>query len=205
MQQLWTPEIRKLHSPNLVTVEVHQSCNQSYQLDEEYFVASIIPFSKGTYAGESHYRKLENEVKLKKKARLKIQVLNEFDFQPGGIYLPTGKVAKRFDTQRLNRVLWKIVRGLHFLHHQEVLPSDWPIVRDIFIDDPPDHFRVFMSLVDVPEHGEHPGVFAYRFIQLDKTNGVHYWALLFLNRIIVTVYFHHPDCECSSCADTGSS
>lgn len=205
MQQLWTPEIRKLHSPNLVTIKVHKSCNQLYQLDEEYFVASIMPFSKGTYAGESHYRKLAVEVASKLKAPLKIRILREFDFRPSELHLPKGKVAKRFDSIRFNRVLWKIVRGLHFLHFHEVLPHDLTIYHDISIDEPPEHFKIAMSQPDFVEHGSYPGVFAYRFAEFGRPNRVHYWAMLFLDRVIAMVWFHHPNCECGICIASKSN
>jgi len=204
MKQLWTPDIRKIHSPVLKTLKVHNQCNSDYQLDEEYFVASILPMAKGSYAGDSHYRKLENDVRAKKKIPLKQMVHQEFDFRPGGIFLPSGKVTKHFDRERIDRVVWKIVRGLHFIHHSEILPAKWRIVRDIFIDQPPDHFRWFMLQPDNPERGNYPGVFSYRFKQVTEQEKMQYWAMLFLDRIIITAFFHHPSCDCESCSEIRS-
>ena len=48
------------------------------------------------------------------------KVLREFDPTPSGIILPAGKIVKRFEGKRLARVAWKMVRGLHFLHTEEV-------------------------------------------------------------------------------------
>jgi hypothetical protein len=41
------------------------------------------------------------------------QVLAEFTDNPSGLVLPPGKVVQAYDGQRIGRVLWKIVRGLH--------------------------------------------------------------------------------------------
>ncbi len=200
MRQLWTPEIRKSHNLNLVTLKVHQSCNREYQEDEDYFLATILPFSKGSYSGETHYRKLTSDIKANKNIGLKLQVLGEFSNRIGNILLPNGKVAKSFDTNRFNRIIWKIVRGLFFKHNNGVvLPLNWPIVRDLFIDSPPPHFRMFNSLPDIAEHGDYPCVFSYRYTKHIELNGLHYWAMLFLDRIIVTVCFHDPLCRCEEC------
>ncbi len=189
MKQLWTPEIRKTHGPNLQTRRVHRQCNSDYQLDENYFLATILPLAKGSYAGESHYRKLATDIISKKELPLKIQVLNEFSDKVGGIHLPNSKIAKSFDTRRFNRIIWKIIRGLFFVHNDEVLPVEWPILRDVFIDNPPEHFLLFNSLPNISEHGAYPGVFSYRYTKLMEPDGLHYWAMLFLDQIIITVSF----------------
>ena len=202
MRQLWTPEVRQSLTLNLVTVNVHKKCNSEYQHDEDYFMATILPLSKGSFAGESHYKKLTSDIVQSKNLGLKIQVLDEFSNKVGNILLPSSKVAKSFDTARFNRVIWKIVRGLFFIHSNVVLPSNWPIVRDVFLEKPPEHFRWFSSLPDVPEHGDYPGVFSYRFTQLVNPNGLHYWAMLFLDKVIVTACFHDPKCGCEICSGT---
>lgn len=202
MKQLWTPEIRKSHTLNLVTVNVHKKCNSEYQHDEDYFMATILPMSKGSFAGDSHYNKLKSDIVGKKNLGLKLQVLGEFSDKVGNILLPSSKVAKSFDKVRFNRIIWKIVRGLFFLNNGVVLPSNWPIDRDVFLENPPKHFRLFSSLPDVPERGDYPGVFSYRFTQLVNPNGPHYWAMLFLDKVIVTAYFHDPQCSCEICSGT---
>jgi hypothetical protein len=199
MKQLWTPEIRKSNNPNLVTRKVHKNCNSEYQLDEDYFVATILPLSKGSFAGESHYKKLTSDIVQNKNLGLKLQVLDEFSNKVGSILLPNSKVAKSFETERFNRIVWKILRGLFFLHNDVVLPLNWPIIRDIFLEDPPEHFRLFSSLPEVPEYGDYPGVFSYRYTQLVKPNGLHYWAMLFFDKVIITACFHDTQCDCEVC------
>ncbi|MGD0917050.1 MAG: hypothetical protein ABSB22_11390 [Thermodesulfobacteriota bacterium] len=50
-------------------------------------------------------------------------VLKEFDKRPSGLILPFGKVAKRFDGQRVWRVVWKIMRGLFLKEIGRFLPD----------------------------------------------------------------------------------
>jgi len=41
---------------------------------------------------------------------------------PNGLFLPFGKVIKRFDSERIERLIWKITRGLNFHHHPRFGP-----------------------------------------------------------------------------------
>jgi hypothetical protein len=127
-------------------------------------------------------------------------VLREFEPRPSGLVLPGNKVVKRFNRARISRVAWKIVRGLYFHHHNEVLRAK--AARWVSLTPPnqvpPEHFRVFVNL---PEnlsrvHGEYPAVFDYKF---QKYPEGHYWALLVWDRIIMTVIFHDPSCSCDKC------
>jgi hypothetical protein len=43
----------------------------------------------------------------------------------GGVILPAGKIAKLIDANRAHDVIWKIIRGLHFHHTNEILPPLW--------------------------------------------------------------------------------
>jgi hypothetical protein len=47
-RQLFAPEIRKLHAPQLLTIPVHAACNQAYQFDEDYFVAGRLRYLRGS-------------------------------------------------------------------------------------------------------------------------------------------------------------
>lgn len=42
---------------------------------------------------------------------LALKTLREFDDRPSGLYLPHGQTTKRVETERIERVLWKLVRG----------------------------------------------------------------------------------------------
>lgn len=202
MKQLFAPEVRKEHNPSkLLTIPVHDRCNKSYQLDEDYFVHSLMPFAPGSYSGKALYQKVLRDYRGGKNIKLVGKVLSEFEPRPSGLVLPGNKVVKRFEGKRISRIAWKIVRGLYFYHHNEVLPADlttWVSLTSPG-EIPPEHFRVFMSLPDNEPHGEYPGVFDYRFQRFTETQDVHYWALLIWDRIIITVIFHDPKCGCEQC------
>jgi hypothetical protein len=122
-KQFFAPAIRKQHAPQLLTIPVHDACNKAYQLDEDYFVHTLMPFARQTYAGRAIYDEVLAKFRAGKKAGLTRGVLNEFEPQPRGLVLPGNKVVKRFQGKRLQRVGWKIVRGLYFHHHGIALPE----------------------------------------------------------------------------------
>jgi hypothetical protein len=201
MQQLFAPEIRRNHNiSKLITFDVHQACNTAYKMDEDYFVRSLMPFAQGSVAGNAIYRKVLADFRKGKEVLLTKMVLNEFDRNPSGLFLPGGKVVKRFDGERLRRVAWKMVRGLHFHHTDEVLPEDWPTVGvQIYAGEtpPPDDVLCFVSIAQ--SRGVYPGVFDYKFDKFPEANNLHYWALLLWDRIIIRVAFHDPACACDTC------
>jgi hypothetical protein len=124
MQQIFAPEIRRKHNiSRLITLEVHQSCNTSYKRDEDYFVRTLIPFARGSEAGNAIYAKALNDYRIGKQVPLTKKVLSEFDPNPSGLTLPGGKVVKLFEGERLARVAWKMVRGLHFHQTVKCCPS----------------------------------------------------------------------------------
>ena len=190
MKQLWTPEIRKQYSPQLDTLEVHPQCNSDFQSDEEYFVASILPFAPFTLAGKSHFSKMKNETIAGTKVPLKSMVKQQFHRQIGGIFLPNNIIAYSFDSARMRRVIWKIVRGLHFRHFHEILSSSCPATIEFFTNNNiPDHFKLFQGLDDNPEHGKYPAIFSYKYKTIEDEVNHNYWAMLFLDCVIVTAVF----------------
>jgi hypothetical protein len=64
---------------------------------------------------------------------------------------------------------------------------------------PPDYFIMFMSVPSNPAYGAYPGVFSYRFQTFPDVKNLHYWALLILDRILLTVTFHDFGCACAGC------
>ena len=92
-------------------------------------------------------------------------VLNEFDQKPSGIILPGGKVIKGFRGQRVRRIAWKMVRGLHLLHTGVVLPEHCETVSvQLYPGDtpPPEDVRVFMNFAS--SRGTYPGVFTHQSV-----------------------------------------
>jgi hypothetical protein len=85
-------------------------------------------------------------------------VLAEFEPRPSGLVLPRNQVVQRFDGTRISRVAWKIVRGLHFHHHNNCLPENLTTGVSVTVPDeePPEHFKAFMGLPNNEEHGQYP-------------------------------------------------
>ena len=205
-QSLFAKKIRGRYNTNqLRTITVHKGCNASYALDEQYFVATLIPFAPGSEAGDAVFKEFTTSSRnSKRKRRLAEKVLREFEIQPGGVHLPSGVIAKRQDGRRIARVAWKIVRGLYFLHHGEILPETLSIGSNVTAPDrrPSELFLYMIGLADDETHGRYGGVFDYRFRVEDTDFGnLNYWALLIWDRIIIEVYFHDPwSCGCKNCA-----
>ena len=202
---LFSPEIRRQHDlSQLITIRVHTDCNASYQYDEEYFKATMVPFARGSVAGDPIYNKfIADSREDERKLILAESILHEFEPRPGGLHLPPGLVVKRQDGARIRRVAWKIVRGLYFHHHSTILPEAIPAGCSLTAPGqrPPEHFLRVTDLADDETHGRYPGVFDYRFRVVETGVGkLNYWAFLIWDRIIMTVHFHDPwSCQCEDC------
>ena len=201
MQQLFAPEIRRKYNiSKLLTLDVHKSCNTAYKHDEDYFVRTLMPFARGSESGNAIYAKVLNDYRVGKEVLLTRKVLREFDPTPGGLILPGGKVVKRFESERLRRVAWKMVRGLHFHHTREVLPEQWSTVGvKIFSPDEQPSNDVLLFASRTNSRGTYPGVFDYKFDKFPESNNLHYWLLLLWDRLIFRVSFHDPHCACEKC------
>jgi len=197
-RQFHSREIRVSEKLNLLTFPTHRKCNCTYQLDEEYFIHTFAPIVMDTFSGGSVWRELLGQYRKGRNVRLNRKVLGEFQKRPSGLYLPPGKVVKRFDPQRVWRVVWKITRGLFFHEYKVFLPEDKPRQFDIMSpgEKPPDEFFL---LPDEPIYGRYPGIFAYKFRKFEDFFNFHIWALLFWDKIITLVYFHDPGCTCDVC------
>jgi hypothetical protein len=200
-KQLYADEVRRGHQLSLLTLPVHPACNLSYQHDEDYFVYSLVPFGRGSYAGDAVRRKILDDCKHPEQRRLLGVVMNEFERQPSGLVLPPGRVAKRFQGHRVLRVAWKIVRGLYFSRFGKVLEEDAPRHLEIVPpgEMPPESFFV---LSGKENHGKYPGVFDYTFAAYPNQHNFNYCAMLLWDRIILTMGFQGPACDCAECLAT---
>lgn len=198
-KQLYAKEIRRKHSPNLLTIGVHAKCNTSFQHDEDYFVNTLAPFARGSYSGATLLQEVFSKYAAGEKQKLVGKVLNEFQLTPNGILLPPGLVAKRFEAERLHRVAWKIVRGLYFHQFGEVLPEHTPNGLQITPPDRPPPIEFLQALYGRPSLGQYPGVFDYKYVTVPQLNDFHYWGMLLWDRLILTMTFHHPACKCEHC------
>ena len=198
-KQFYATNIRKKHNLNLLTLPVHHSCNKAYQKDEDYFVHSIAPLTQESYSGSEIWKDITHKFQRPEGFRIGKMISKEFDARPSGLYLPRGKVIKKFDAERVWRVVWKIVRGLFFKEHQRLLPENTLKVYYKFIsvgESPPPEFEVVRN---TPSRGQYPNFFDYKYVTIPELDNGHFWAMLFWNRLIILIAFHDPECECETC------
>lgn len=200
LKQLYAHEIRRKDNPSkMLTIPVHDCCNKKYQHDEDYFVNTLAPFARGSYAGDIKLKEIVDSYHRGKNKDLVQKVLKEFDARPSGIILPKGKMANRFEGARMSRVALKILRGLYFHHHQKCLPEDLLSKVEIHSPDFPPPEIFYMALQNSVEQGVYPGVFDYKFATFPNLHNLHYWGFLLWDRIIITIIFQDPICGCSEC------
>ena len=198
-RQIYSKELRKGHGPNLLTIPVHAECNRSYQYDEDYFVNTLAPFGRDSYAGASLLREVLSKYKTGVKPTPCSQSAAGVEQRPGGIHLPRGLIAKKIEGDRVHRVAWKIVRGLYFHTFGSLLPAYTPNSLEIVPPDRPPPAQFLHSLYDRPSQGSYPGAFDYKYVQVPELNDFNYWGLLLWDRLILIVAFHSPHCQCAHC------
>jgi len=187
-KQLLAKELRRKYQIRLVTLRTHQACNSSFNLDEEYFKHCLIPFARGSEAGDAIWRKAVREYWSGEKVRLVDHVLRQAKPVLNGVLLPRGKVWLDYDRSRIDRVIGKIIKGLHYADTREVitLPANLGTSITFPGQRPPDDFIEIMSTFPTESRGEHQGVFAYRS---NVAGDLHYWSMLLWDRIIITACF----------------
>lgn len=93
----------------------HRDCNRSYQRDEEYFVHTFgLPAAAVTPSGHALGHDIRDRFRKGEQRPLVTIVMNEFEQRSN---------MKSFQSGRINRVAWKVVRGLHCLRTGELLPE----------------------------------------------------------------------------------
>jgi hypothetical protein len=199
-------ELRKRQNiDKLLTMPVHAACNLSYQLDEEYFVHTLLPMTRGSEAGDAHHHRVRTKMRAGKNVRLVNMVMDEFKDEVRGVYLPANRVAKLIDHYRFHRVLWKIIRGLHYHHTGQIFPAEWGIRYWVTppYEELPELFRMYVKSGKETARGEYPRVFAYFFDRFMEAWGVHYWGFHLWDSVIITAMFHDPVCDCEDCQFVG--
>jgi len=205
-RRFFAPELRKQFKvTELITLPTHVSCNERWRLDEEYFVHTLLPFARGSTSGDALFRDGIARFRKGENVPLANQVLQEFQHVVGGVILPANRVAKKIDPDRAHDVIYKIVRGLHYYHHGEILPPVWNCHFTITppSEPPPEVFTLLTETNLLNSRGHYQGVFAYSFHKFAEANDLHVWAMLLWDRIIVTLMFHDPQCQCEDCTSIG--
>jgi len=199
-KQIYAQEIRKRHDLNLFRLPVHKPCNESYQKDEEYFVATVTPVVGDTYAGRALWNDARKKWARPEGERLGQMIINEFD----RIVLPGGIASKRFDAVRVRRVIWKITRGLFFKQQKRFLPEEKPkhISVTSRLEKPDQELGYVLAYVTrTKSKGRYPGVFDYKYADIPEGEERHrwLWAMLFWDSLISLTIFHDPVCTCLEC------
>jgi len=184
-KQFFTKVFRKVRSPKLLTLPSHSDCNKSYQVDEDYFFAALAGLNEEAQLHDWLIDDVRNKIWRDEADGLRQKILSEFSSTMSGIYLPGSLVAKKFDSKRANRVVWKIIRGLCFHHYSQVLPENvkhgiryWQVQ-----DKPPKIYQE--NLMNIPVYGAYPEVFFYQFRKvIDKDSLSALWGLFFWESIV---------------------
>ncbi len=207
-KQLYSKEIRSSPQfPRMFKMPTHKECNDSFSKDEQYFTHALLPVALDSYTGFSLWKEIGDQYNSGKNIPLLKKSVAEIIQRPSGLVLPYGKVLKRFDPQRVWRVVWKINRGLFFHHYGIFLPEGNSRGFDLVSpnEEPPDTFNLVRNQIS---NGVYPSVFDYKYNKFDYPDGptpFHVWAMLLWDKIIVITYFHDPLCKCEQCALTSGS
>ena len=187
-KQFYAKVFRQDRSPNLLTLPSHEDCNKSYQDDEDYFFAALAGLNEDAQIHDWLMDDVRSKIWRNDARGLRQKVLSEFSKTTSGIYLPSNLVAKKFDIERVSRVVWKIVRGLCFYHYSRFLPANVKHAIRIYQiqDKPPKIYRD--HLMDKPVFGEYPEIFVYRFARVSNKDSLSaLWALIFWQSIVAIV------------------
>ncbi len=192
---------RELNLSQLVTIPAHGVCNRSFERDEEYFTWSLSPLAVGSVAGNALAQ--DRAEKLRRRGRLALlyeKVRREFEKHPGGLHLPGGRVVKRFQGDRINRVAWKLVRGLYFHETNSVLADDTPFTTEII---EPERARetsganlVWEKVKSQAPLGSYGGVFEYKYFVGDAHGKkLHSWGMILWDKIMIFIAHRDPQDE----------
>jgi len=187
-RQFYPSSIRKKSNPRLFALPTHTSCNKSYQEDEDYFVNSLGPLAMNSYSGKELWKDITQQIQRPNGKKLTQKILEEFDKYPFGITLPNGLIAKKYEDERIKRVVWKITRGLFFREYNKFIPEN--IDKEIWISAYGKGLSpLFPYVRDTPLRGDYPEVFDYKYLKVENYN---LWALLFWGTIATEIFFQYP-------------
>jgi len=163
--------------------------NKRYSRDEEYFLVAIL--AQATATSPTANRVLDRLAADHRSGRrrrigLAVSLLEKVrpveGHSPGGIYMGTGP-GLEFDTDRVNRVLEKIVRGLFFHRFQRALPPDARVVVEMKPE--PEHLRSPLVAAALAQSPSFLGdVFMHRVYTLPENPNCTSWALGFYDAVL---------------------
>jgi hypothetical protein len=199
-QRMFGKRIKRILTPQLQWLPTHVACNSSYRADEEYVILSLFPTALThdasaipTPAARSVFEDVMNAQGKGHAIRLMRSTIANW----GSVVGPRGELTFQMDWKRLDRVVWKIARGLYFLDVGVALPTEMLI-----------RVRLFSSLMSAEAMldptvrpvlgtapmGRYRDVFDYKwgcYVRPDGFKG-HLIAMLWWASLLVTVGFVDP-------------
>lgn len=193
--------VRKLFSPQVMWLYTHVACNSAYREDEEYTVTALVGHARSRTSlavmedlwdafGKGHSQGLIR------------RVVASF----GRVLGPRGEVTFALYKVRVDRIAWKIVRGLYFREMGAVLPKKLPGYIYLILPSEAAHrlreiewYPAVRDTAPMRDDG-YAEVFTYKWVcQKDGDLRGHAVAMLWWDGIIVLAIFHDPFCGCEEC------
>jgi hypothetical protein len=199
-KRVFAKAVRQQYGPNLPTLPTHRWCNSAAERDEAYFIVSFAGHVN-TDVAQAVVRDIAEKAQRGEGVGLIRDVINRF----GKVTGPDGQVLFSYDTNRVNRLLWKVVRGIYMLEQGGALPAQPPSgIELINPQNTPEHLQAipwFRYVRDTAPMGRYGRVFDYKWLGWkDGDLRGHAVALNFWDGLLATVLFHDPACECGQCA-----
>jgi hypothetical protein len=112
---------------NLITVPAHQRCQEVFSKDEEYFIDMVIMQCwKNPTAWDKYWKQISPKIKRARKSKYRQMLLNasrRLDIRSNsGLYIGSAEIM-HIDVERINKVVQKLIQGLHMYHRKERLSS----------------------------------------------------------------------------------
>lgn len=194
--------LKQFLSLNLYWLYTHESCNSAYRQDEEYVIAALVGHAQ-TPAARAVMRDLRVAFEKGHKRGLLGMIIGGF----GTVMGPRGEVTFEFDRHRVDRVAWKLARGVYYRELGVVLPEKRP--GEIRFINPFEATEQIANIAWYPAvlasrpmgDDTYRKVFDYKWIS-EKNGDLrgHAIVMLLWNRIILIAMFHDPACGCPECA-----
>jgi hypothetical protein len=210
-RRIFPKKIRSQVRGGLLTLRTHQTCQSAYARDEEYFFNTLLPNALGGPLGPALSEDFQHLIRRDQiAARLSETVRGQFEERPSGLVLPRGMVVQRVVGSRLNRTIWKIVRGLFAVECGALLPEGKARLLGIsspFDQEIPESFR---PLIGRPTRGHTPRCFGYVFTDSITElpdwvrPALHLWVLYLWETYLIHAAFHDPTCACEKCLEPAS-
>lgn len=122
----------------------------------------------------------------------------------GTVIGPGGEVTFEFNKSRVDRTIWKIVRGIYYRDLGIVLPEGRPgLIRWINRQEASSkipQIEWYPMVRDTASLGRYPDVFDYKWVcWKDGDLRGHAVGMLLWDGLIVLTIFHDPACGCPEC------